>query len=413
MPGFIADVMSATLAAQIGVLPLTVLYFNNVSLISIVSNVLVIPVVEVITVLGSVMAIVGQISIVFSQIIGYINSPFLTFVLFATKATSSVPHAVLRVVTPPLLLVFAYYAAVLFFMWYKPLKKIKVKPTYYFIALAAIIIVFGINYLTPKKLEAVFVDVGEGDCSLVRTYTGKTILIDGGGYNSRLNPGSNIGDTVVIPFLLDYGVSGLDMVIATHGHDDHIQGLEAVLKNFNVKKLVIPDIADKTAFEKLLNICSEKNIKTDVCQEGNIIRLDDQTSLDVLYPQKGLKRDDTLNNYSLVLKLHYKNNSILFTGDIQSEVEKQLLADGDDLHADVLKVAHHGSPYSTTSDFLKAVNPVAAIISVGKNNFGHPAPSTIDRLNQGNVKVYRTDECGAVILTSDGEKMTIKRTIEN
>jgi competence protein ComEC len=110
--------------------------------------------------------------------------------------------------------------------------------------------------------------------------------------------------------------------------------------------------------------------------------------------------------------LHYKATSILFTGDIQSEIEGMLLAEGVDLRADVLKVAHHGSSYSTTPEFLKAVNPRAAVISVGKNTFGHPAPSTIERLIQNNVKVFRTDECGAVILTSDGQKITMAKTVE-
>jgi len=413
LPNIITDVISITLAAQIGVLPIIILYFNNVSLISIVSNVLVIPIVGIITVLGSIMAIVGNINIFFSQVIGLLNSPFLTFVLYVTKTVSAIPYAVLKVTTPSMLMVLIYYCVVLFFMWYKPLKKIKIKPIYYITGLSVLLIVIGLTYLTPKKLETVFIDVGEGDSVFLRTYSGKTVLIDGGGFNARLNPGKSIGDSVIIPFLLDYGVSNLDMIIATHGHDDHIQGLEAVLKGFPVKELLIPDIADKTAFGKLISVCADKKIKIDVCQEGDIIRIDNQTFFDVLFPNKNWESSDTLNNCSLVLKLQYINNSILFTGDIQAEIEDYLLKEGEDLQADVLKVAHHGSTYSTTPDFLKAVNPTIAIISVGKNNFGHPAPLTLERLNMNNTKVYRTDECGALVLTSDGQKITIDKTISN
>lgn len=413
LPELISDVLAATLAAQVGVLPITVLYFNNVSIISVVTNVLVIPVVELITILGSIMAVVGQLNIFLSQILGYFNSPLLTFVLFVTKTASNVPFAVLRVTTPSLLLVFIYYGCLLFFMWYKPMKKVIVKPAYYLATVIVLIVILGLTFFTPKKLEVVFIDVGEGDSIFIRTYSGKAILIDGGGYNELLNPGTNIGDSVVIPFLLDYGVSHLDLVIATHGHDDHIQGLEAVLNSFPVKGLIIPDIADIASYDKITNISLSKHIKTNVCQEGDIIRLDDQTYFNVVFPNKGWSSEDTLNNCSLVLKLHYKSNSILFTGDMQKEVEQILLSEGLNLHADVLKVAHHGSPYSTTSEFLKAVNPKVAIISVGKNTFGHPAPSTLERLSQSNVKVYRTDKSGAVILTSDGQRMIIDETVRN
>lgn len=414
MPDFVADVLAATLAAQIGVLPIAVYYFNNISLISLLTNIIVLPVVEIITVLGSIMAILGQVSVVFSQIIGYINSPLLAFVLYTTRIASSVPYAVIRVTTPSLVMLLAYYILVWFLLWYKPLVKFKIKPKHYAAAFAVIIFITSVSYLAPKKLEVVFIDVGEGDSIFIKTYSGRTILIDGGGFNTRLNPGKSIGDSVIIPFLLDYGVSSLDMVIATHGHDDHIQGLEAVLEGLKVNNLVMPDCAEKKEFGKLLKTATDKGVKTNFCQQGDTIGIDNRTCFKVLFPQKALNIDySPLNNSSLVLKLIYKDTSILFTGDMEKEVEQKLLSEGIDLEADILKVAHHGSKYTTSSEFLNAVNPKAAIISVGKNTFGHPSPEALERLTKSDARIYRTDECGAVILNSDGNQIKITKTVND
>lgn len=371
-----------------------------------------VPLVEIVTILGFVMAILGQISILISQLIGYINSTFLTFILQVSKISSEIPFSVIRITTPSMLYVVSYYFLVLFFLWYKPLFKIQVKYRYYFAALGIIVSLMLIDIFTPKGLEVVFIDVGEGDSALIKTCTGKTVLIDGGGKNPKLYPESNIGEAVVIPFLLDYGVSSLDIVIATHAHDDHMQGLKPVLKDFSVGNLVLPSNTENKEFKEILDISNEKNIPARFCSRGDIIRLDAKTVLNVLYPEQDKTvSKSALNESSLVLKLLYSNIGILFTGDIDHEVEKELLDRQTDLRADVLKVAHHGSVYSTSNDFLEAVKPKAAVISVGKNSFGHPAPSVLERLEIEKIKVLRTDEDGAVILKSDGENIKINRTV--
>ncbi len=415
IPSIIEDIIAATLAAQVGVLPISVYYFNNISLISLVTNVIVLPIVEIITVIGSLMAIFGQFNLIFSQTIGYVISPLLSFVLYTTKIASSIPYAVIQVVTPSILYIVVYYLMFWFLLWYKPLHNFKIKAKHYIIAFIFAGLIISLPHLLPHKLQVVFIDVGQGDCEFIKTYSGETVLIDGGGFNAVLNPGrSSIGDTTTIPFLLDYGVSSLDIVVATHGHDDHIQGLEAVLERFPVKNLVIPDIDRKKEFEKIIKIAENKNIKVVFCQQGDIIKLDDKTNLTVLFPKKNFKIDQSpLNNGSLVLKLQYKKTTVIFTGDIEDEAEHLLLSEGTDLKADVLKVAHHGSSYSSTDEFLSAVNPDAAVISVGKNNFGHPSMDTIGRLTSRGTQVFRTDQCGALILTSDGDEIKISKTVES
>jgi len=412
MPDIAADVLAATMAAQVGVLPIVVYYFNKISLVSVFSNLLVVPLVQVITIFGALMVLLGGINIIFSQLLGYINCTFLSFVLFVTKISASLPMSVIKVVTPSIPVILSYYAAAIFFLWYKPLYRIKIAAEHYMAALAIIAAIICIKIIIPMDMEVVFIDVGEGDSTFIRTHTGKTVLIDGGGYSSKIRPDSNIGESVIIPFLLDYEVTRLDLAIGTHGHDDHLQGLTEVIKGFDVGSVIIPDVEDKRGFTGLLKASGDKGIPVNTCGRGDSIKLDNYTSLDVLHPGKGyIPLKSTLNNSSLVLKLCYKNTSILFPGDIEEEAEKVLLSYRQNLAADVIKVAHHGSSYSTGVEFLSEVKPEAAVISVGKNNFGHPSPGVLERLKGNNIRLLRTDLDGAVILTSNGDKINIRSTL--
>ena len=412
LPKAITELLAVTVSAQIGVLPIIAFYFNKISLISIPTNLLVVPLTGIITVLGFIMAILGQFSIFLAQILANINYSFLTFILFITKISASFPFAIIKVTTPKILIIFLYYFIILFFFWYKPKKDIRINPRTIIAFSSLILIVFSIYILYPRGLEIVFIDVGEGDSTFIRSASGKTVLIDGGGIINSQNTQNNIGDTTVIPFLLDYGISKLDLVIATHGHEDHIQGLLPVLQELDVSDFVIPDISRKTEFEQLIDISTKRGIKVDSCQKGDTIKLDNETYFDILHPPLNYKVTQTaLNNSSLVLKLHYKKVSILFVGDIENEVENILLKENADLGADILKIAHHGSNFSTSTDFLKKVDPLIAIISVGKNTFGHPTEGVLERLKAEKVQVYRTDESGAIIVKSNGEKLRISKTI--
>ena len=245
-----------------------------------------------------------------------------------------------------------------------------------------------------------FINVGQGDSILIQV-NGKNMLIDAGPKTSS---------KTLLNYLNSQNIAKLDYVIATHPHEDHIGGMSFVINKYSINKFYAPKVTQSTKiFEQMIESLQNKNL--------NIIPINENTtSIDLGPNTKAMIYSpvstsyDNLNNYSPVIKLTYFNNSFLFTGDAAFESEKEILQKNSDLNADVIKIGHHGSSTSTSPDFLKAVNPKIAVISVGKNNdYGHPASETLSLLNRNNIKIYRTDLNGTIVMSSDGNKITIKK----
>ena len=248
-----------------------------------------------------------------------------------------------------------------------------------------------------------YLDVGQGDSELIRLPGGENILIDTG-----------TGETAdkLVSLLQELGVKRVDHLIATHPHEDHIGGMESVVRKIPVGKIYMPKVADKQipttrTYEGLIDAISDKKMKITQAKAGMTIPLSGQAKLELLAPN-GTQYDD-LNNYSVVAKLTYGQKTFLFTGDAEKLSEKEMLGKNYDLKCDVLKCGHHGSSSSTSAAFLKAVSPQFAVISCGLNNdYGHPNKEVLSRLQKAGVKVYRTDLQGTILARCDGRSITFE-----
>ncbi len=416
LPRFISGLAASTIAAQLGVLPVIINSFNRISIISLISNLAVLPVLEAITICGASMAMVAQIYEGISLVIGYVANVLLTTVLYVTKVLSSIPFASVDAPCLPSVVVVLYYSA-LWMAYYKSVKDIRftINHRISIIIIAAFIVCAAYNTPYSKLLQVTVLDVGEGDCIFIRTPAGKTVLIDAGGSNyDRFDPGIS----TVVPFLFYNGITALDAVIISHTHEDHFGGLPAVFKKFRVHNLIMPALDDEQYNEvcaRLFDGSPMNRGKTKIITSNSPeygFRLDDKTMFHVFDPAHMNFSDELyMNNISLMVKLEYGKTSMLFAGDTEAPAERQLTLAGFDLAADVLKVSHHGSDTSTCDEFLNQTRPRVAIISVGKNRFGHPSREVLERLERFGITCRRTDLDGAVIIRTDGNRIAVDTTV--
>ena len=254
------------------------------------------------------------------------------------------------------------------------------------------------NFL-KNGVEIYFLDVGQGDSTIIRTAKNKTIVIDGG---EGEKSGFDYGKNVLFPFLINKGVRKIDFLIFSHFDSDHCGGLIYLLENIKVEKILIGKQFEKNEnFEYIVNLANKKHIKIIELQAGNKINIEKNSSLEILWPSVAEKiSENAINNNSLVCKFVYKNFSMLLTGDIESIAEEKLLGkykNTNRLNANILKIAHHGSKTSSIQEFLNEVNPKIALIGVGrKNKFGHPNQEVLERLKEKGIQIYRTDQNGEI-----------------
>ncbi len=246
-----------------------------------------------------------------------------------------------------------------------------------------------------SRLTVHYIDVGQGDCALIEC-DGHYMLIDAG---------NNHKGAAVEDYLQYQGVTTLDYVIGTHPDADHIGGLDVAICSFDCGTIFLPDVANDTrTYEDVIRAIDEKNYQITDPVAGDTYALG-SASFTIIAPNRDYGSE--LNDWSVGILLQNGRNRFLFTGDAGEDAEEDILENGMDISADVYQVAHHGSRTGTAEDFLKAVDPVYAVISAGENNqYGHPASEVLNRLRTEGVQVFRTDEQGTIIAVSDGTDIT-------
>ena len=371
------------------IMPITILNFNTFSLTFFISNILASPLLGIIIILGFIAIFVSFVLNPISKILFFVLNLFLELLIFISEIVTKIPGSSILVKTPNLVSVITYYILILFINYFFIIKKnpirrfqkkiIKIctikniKRIIKIIARIFLIISFLtmlVRVINPT-LKIYFIDVGQGDCTLIITPKGKKILIDGG-------EGKN---EILLPYLLDRGINKIDYIIISHFDSDHCNGLIEVMEKIKVGKVIVSkQPGESEEYRNILEIIKRKNIEAYVVKAQDRITIEKDLYINILNPAGKLEFND-LNNNAIVAKLIYKNFSMLFTGDIEKAEENIAQKYKNNLKSTILKVAHHGSKTSTNEEFLKYVEPQIALIGVGENNkFGHPNQQIIEKL---------------------------------
>ena len=387
--------ISVILSAQTMIIPIMVINFHTISLTFLFANMIVSYIIGIIIILGFICAFISLISLEISGFIaGFVNIALKILILIA-NIFGNIPLSKIYVTTPHILSILLYYiiifeAQLRHVHWgnaptMKNFFSIASRSSYLISRILPLILIitliFNNKINISKNLKIYFIDVGQGDSSLIITPNNKKVLIDGGGTMNSSGK-FDIGENTLLPYLLDRGVRKIDYIMISHFDADHCQGLLAILNSIKVKNIIISKQAEKVSnFEKIMETVIKKKINVIVVKRGDVIKVDNYVEIKILYPESKLYFDD-INSNSIVAKLKYNKFTMLFTGDIESKAEERIVKIAKkELKCTILKVAHHGSKTSTTEEFTEAVKPEIALIGVGKNNkFGHPNDEVIKRI---------------------------------
>ena len=415
LPLGIGEAIAVMLSAQLGVWPLIAYYFNTFSIISFMANLILVPIAGIIVILGLILLLAAAIVPLIGQVIGWWLWLLCQFLIEVNKWLSSFTWSSIRVVSPGFLFMTAYYFILLILSQERPLWVKRPWRTS-LIVILIVLLLLAIEPIVDNQFKVVFLDVGQGDCIYIKTPDEKHILVDGGGRPEGVGD-FDVGAEIVVPFLLKNGVRKLDLVVMSHGHHDHMGGLVPVIKDIKVDAFMeFPPMQPSESYKELKELINSKDIKCIHAIGGQTYRVGKYVYIDIIYPITNSEVVDRLydeneNNLSLVMRIRYQQASIMLTGDIEEGVESYLSGIWKD-GVSILKVAHHGSNTSTTDKWLEVIKPRIAVIQSGKNNFGHPNPQVIERLENHGAVVYRNDENGAVICVYNRGKWRINTIIK-
>ncbi|MBL7068026.1 MAG: DNA internalization-related competence protein ComEC/Rec2 [Candidatus Marinimicrobia bacterium] len=389
-----------SLSALLGTLPITVYYFHRIPIISLLSNIIVIPLISIIGALGFTQIILGFCWQGFNVVYGEVETLLIGFMQRIIQSISQIPFAYIQMPQISLLTLILLYVLILALLNFNN-RKIQ-KVTIIGLLVAANIYIWS-AIAGSSQMTITFLDVGQGDAAVVELPSKKIILIDAADRNYR----RDYGKLVVCPYLERRGIRKIDVMILSHPHNDHIGGAPYILRNMDVGQIWESGLkARSRVYREIHHLADSLTIPIITPESGEIASLSDEIKLLFLHPSERFLEQNqrNYNDASLVCKLCYNDVSVLFTGDAEKKSEKYLCLWNDELKSTILKVPHHGSNTSSASPYVNLIDPEIAIISVGiRNKFNHPSSSTLERYKSMRTKLYRTDINRAVQITTNGK----------
>ncbi len=415
-----------SVSVQMVLLPLLIVYFHRLSLASLVLNIVVSFLLAALMAVALLAILVAQVSatvaaplikladainwLMVHSVDPFANFGWATFRLPEYSGSAALVYGLYYLSLLVLVIALSHWRPLALQAQHKCKLHVSVLPLAFAQLLLLLVLILHplSNRRAIRTLEIDFLDVGQGDSALVTMPDGTTLLVDGGG---DIDSTRRIGETVVSEYLWWRGLSQIDYVLPTHADADHIDGLNDVLKNFSVRSaLIARRPADDPEFAKFSQTLARTNTHSETIEAGDVIHFGDVV-VSVLWPPAG--GDKSANNDSIVLRIEYGERAILLTGDIEQAAERSLLASQQQLHADVIKVPHHGSKTSSTEGFVGATRPQLAIISVGRNSrFGHPHKEVVERWEANGATVLTTGNNGTITITTDGHELSLKTFLQ-
>ena len=406
---FTYEIAAVSAVIQLGIALPMVVYFHRVGLSGLSANAFVVPLLGVAVPLGFISLLTGWVWV--AKAVGGLLWLSQRVVSFHAGIE---PHW--RIPTPPLWLAVAFSAALIAAAvargrWFRAVTGAAVA------ALLALLLWSPFPPDTqPGQLEMATIDVGQGDSIFVALPDGKRMLVDAGGipaFRGQPKAQLDIGEDVVAPYLWNRGIRSLDVVAASHGHEDHIGGMAAIIDDFHPKELWIGTEPDSAPWRAVREAAARNGVKIVALESPNRFAFGG-AEVQVLAPMPGyIPAAEAKNDDSLVLRLSYGSRSFLLTGDVERPVEQWMVEENEIERTDVLKTPHHGSRTSSTAPFLDAVSPAFAVISLGfENSYGFPNRDVLERLRERGVMVFRTDLDGLVSIRTDGRRLRVETNSE-
>lgn len=411
MMGLLSEAVLVTLAAQVLTLPMMVAYFGQLSLISFLANALVLPAQPGVMLWGGIATLVGMVVPVLGQLLGWVAWLFLTYTIALVRALATVPGAAVAIDASPtlILLLYALIAAI---TWLAKMKRerrrqvagwlrqnVSRKVALGFSLLLALLSVAWAGAQPNGRLHVAFLDVGQGDATLITTPSGRQILVDGGLHPSVLND--------ALGRHLPFWDRDIDLLITSHPDADHVAGLATVFDRYAIGQLLTngSGLGTSQVYDGVLRLAADHGTTIAPLTSGSGVAIGDGVVLDVLHPGEAL--GDGRNDDSVTLRLTYGDFSLLLPGDLEEGGETAVLSHYQALPSSlVLKAGHHGANTSSSARWLAAVQPQIVVISVGADNdFGHPHAEMLARAEAVGAVVLRTDELGTIEVSSDGQGM--------